>query len=95
MRLFKIWLRLLSTTMTISYYQLRLLNQRILFQLDEWFKTDKKPVSSEIISASFDDDTMELDIEEEFSNALTTSDSNEDKPDKPYKPYNGPVSMTP
>ena len=82
--------------MTISYYQLRLLNQRILFQLDEWFKTDKTPVSSEIISASFDDDdTMELDIEEEFSNALTTSDSNEDKPDKPYKPYNGPVSMTP
>ena len=95
MRLFKIWLRLLSTTMTISYYQLRLLNQRILFQLDEWFKTDKTPVSSEIISASFDDDTMELDIEEEFSNALTTSDSNEDEPDKPYKPYNGPVSMTP
>ena len=93
MRLFKIWLRLLNTTITISYYQLRLLNQRILYRLDEWFNT---PVSSKEISASFDDDdTMELDIEEEFSNALSTSDSNEDKPDKPYKPYDGPVSMTP
>jgi hypothetical protein len=93
MRLLKIWLRLLNTSLTVAYYRARLLNQRILFQLDEWFNT---PVSSKEISASFDDDdTMELDIEEEFSNALTTSDSNEDKPDKPYKPYDGPVSMTP
>ena len=91
MRLFKIWLRLLNTTITISYYQLRLLNQRILYRLDEWFNP---PVSSKEISASFDDDdTMELDIEEEFSNALNTSDTNEEK--KPYKPYDGPVSMTP
>ena len=95
MRLLKIWLRLLNTSLMVAYYRARLLNQRILFQLDEWFKTDKTPVSSEIISAFDDDDTMELDIEEEFSNALTTSDSNEDKPDKPYKPYDGPVSMTP
>ena len=95
MRLLNIWVKLLSTTIQVAFIQLQLLNQRILFRLDEWFKTDKTPVSSEIISASFDDDTMELDIEEEFSNALTTSDSNEDEPDKPYKPYNGPVSMTP
>ena len=85
MRLFKIWLRLLSTTMTISYYQLRLLNQRILFQLDEWFKTDKTPVSPKIISAFDEFEDQILDIEDE----------EEDKPDKPYKPYNGPVSMTP
>ena len=95
MRLLNIWVKLLSTTIQVAFIQLQLLNQRILFRLDEWFKTDKKPVSPKIISAFDDDDTMELDIEEEFSNALTTSDSNEDKPDKPYKPYNGPVSMTP
>jgi len=91
MRLLKIWLRLLNTSLTVAYYRARLLNQRILFQLDEWFNP---PVSSKEISASFDDDdTMELDIEEEFSNALNTSDTNEEK--KPYKPYDGPVSMTP
>ena len=83
MRLFKIWLRLLNTTIIISYYQLRLLNQRILHRLDEWFNTDKTPVSSKEISASFDEFEDELlDIEEEEET-------------KPYKPYDGPVSMTP
>ena len=81
MRLFKIWLRLLNTTITISYYQLRLLNQRILYRLDEWFNT---PVSQKEISASFDEFEDELlDIEEE------------EEETKPYKPYDGPVSMTP
>jgi hypothetical protein len=85
MRLLKIWLRLLNTSLMVAYYRARLLNQRILFQLDEWFKTDKTPVSSEIISAFDEFEDQILDIEDE----------EDDKPDKPYKPYNGPVSMTP
>ena len=81
MRLLKIWLRLLNTSLTVAYYRARLLNQRILFQLDEWFNT---PVSSKEISASFDEFEDELlDIEEE------------EEETKPYEPYDGPVSMTP
>ena len=79
MRLFKIWLRLLNTSLTVAYYRARLLNQRILFQLDEWFSP---PVSSKEISAFDEFEDEILDIEEE-----------EEK--KPYKPYDGPVSMTP
>lgn len=87
MRLLNIWVKLLSTTIQVAFIQLQLLNQRILFRLDEWFKTDKarnksQSVSPKIISAS-DEFEDPFDIEEE------------DKPDKPYKPYNGPVSMTP
>ena len=81
MRLLKIWLRLLNTSLTVAYYRARLLNQRILFQLDEWFNT---PVSSKEISASFDEFEDELlDIEEE------------EEETEPYEPYDGPVSMTP
>tara|TARA_R100000027_G_C2169620_1_gene70346 strand:- start:20 stop:259 length:240 start_codon:yes stop_codon:yes gene_type:complete len=79
MRLLKIWLRLLNTSLTVAYYRARLLNQRILFQLDEWFSP---PVSSKEISAFDEFEDEILDIEEE-----------EEK--KPYKPYDGPVSMTP
>jgi|TARA_R100000084_G_scaffold108647_1_gene71852 hypothetical protein len=81
MRLLKIWLRLLNTSLTVAYYRARLLNQRILFQLDEWFSP---PVSSKEISAfdEFEEDILDIEIEEE-----------EEK--KPYKPYDGPVSMTP
>ena len=85
MRLLNIWVKLLSTTIQVAFIQLQLLNQRILFQLDEWFKTDKKPVSPKIISAFDEFEDQILDIEDE----------EDDKPDKPYKPYNGPVSMTP
>ncbi len=80
MRLLKIWLRLLNTSIMIAYYRIRLFNQRILFQLDEWFVDKEEPVSSKIISA----DTPELIEEVEV-----------DEPDKPYKPYNGPVCETP
>ena len=81
MRLLKIWLRLLNTSLTVAYYRARLLNQRILFQLDEWFSP---PVSSKEISAfdEFEEHILDIEIEEE-----------EEK--KPYKPYDGPVSMTP
>ena len=94
MRLLNIWVKLLSTTIQVAFIQLQLLNQRILFRLDEWFKTDKKPVSPKTISAFDEFEEQILDIEEEFSDALNTSDT-QDKPDKPYKPYDGPVSMTP
>ena len=81
MRLLKIWLRLLNTSLTVAYYRARLLNQRILFQLDEWFSP---PVSSKEISAfdEFEEDILDIEIEEEEKK-------------KPYKPYDGPVSMTP
>ena len=90
MRLLNIWVKLLSTTIQVAFIQLQLLNQRILFRLDEWFKTDKarnksQSVSPKIISAFDEFEDQILDIEDE----------EEDKPDKPYKPYNGPVSMTP
>ena len=81
MRLLKIWLRLLNTSLTVAYYRARLLNQRILFQLDEWFSP---PVSSKEISAFDEFEEHILDIEEE-----------EEEEKKPYKPYDGPVSMTP
>tara|TARA_B100000902_G_C27286331_1_gene904617 strand:- start:1553 stop:1795 length:243 start_codon:yes stop_codon:yes gene_type:complete len=80
MRLLKIWLRLLNTSIMIAYYRIRLFNQRILFQLDEWFVDKEEPVSSKIISA----DTPEL-IEE----------VEEDKLETKYKAYDGPVCETP
>ena len=96
MRLLNIWVKLLSTTIQVAFIQLQLLNQRILFRLDEWFKTYKEwnktqSVSSKEISA--------LDEFDEYGNALNTSNTEpepetETENDK-YKPYDGPVSMTP